>query len=51
MHDTFGMDVVDDSNCTEIAGVAVAWNEHSCFYLPATAGINPSTPLGCSELF
>ncbi|EIE23289.1 hypothetical protein COCSUDRAFT_42188 [Coccomyxa subellipsoidea C-169] len=38
IHDTFGMEELDggDATSAEISGVAVAWNEHSCFYLPAT---------------
>lgn len=40
IHDTFGMEELDggDATSAEISGVAVVWNEHSCFYLPATPG-------------
>lgn len=47
IQDTLGIDEPgeDGSGTTKVEGVAVAWNDQSAFYLPATAGTKMFTSI------
>lgn len=51
IRDTFGIEHAADEDVSgaDIAGVAIAWNEHTAFYLPATSGMVLHVNLTCPQ--
>jgi len=51
IRDTFGIEHAagEDISGAEVAGVAIAWNDHAAFYLPATSGTVLHLNLTCPQ--